>query len=309
MHAAAITAAFGLAAPTGDLTPLTHQSSQTWTLDTADGRILLKHAGHTPAAAIAYEARARRAGVETPTPIPPVPAHIDGLGPVRAYAWLDSRPLHPGDDIADWLGHTLARLHAISPAAAHGPDWYHLHDDRWQRWLDAGADRPWAPALRTHLPDIMAATATVAHTFDATDDHVVTHRDVEPHNILVTADGPVLIDWDAAGPDSAALEAAHAIYTLATHGRSTPDPATVRRALDAYTRHGGTPPTGPGILARRLGMRLGRLAERLRISLGEQPDDPRDRAESDHRAEAQIRSIPDFSCRLRDDAALFRHPH
>jgi len=306
MHAAKITEAFGLSRPTGELIALTHQSCQTWTLDTADGRILLKHAAHTPPAAIAYEHRARRAGIAMPTPIPPTPAHIDGLGAVRAYRWLDSRPLHPGDDIADWLGRTLALLHHVSPGDTGGPDWYQLHDDRWQAWLDAGADRRWRPALRRHLPDIMTATAAVARTFADTDDHVTTHRDVEPHNILITADGPVLIDWDSAGPDSAGLEAAHALYGLATHGRTTADPAIIRRGLDAYLDHGGTRPAGPGILARRLGIRLGRLAERLRISLGEQPAGPRDLAENDDRADAQIRSIPAFTRQLSADAALFR---
>jgi len=305
MHPARITEAFGLSRPTGPLTPLTHQSSQTWTLDTADGRILLKHTPHTPPAAIAYETRARRAGIAMPTPIPPGRADITGLGPVRAYAWIDSRPLRPDDDIAAWLGHTLALLHTVDPRGSGGPDWYHLHDDRWQTWLDSGGDHRWKPALRDHLPDIMAATAAVAHTFAATTDHVTTHRDVETHNILITATGPVLIDWDSAGPDSASLEAAHAIHNLATHGRDTPDPTVIDRARDAYAQHGGTPPTGTGILARRLGIRLGRLAERLRISLGEQPAGPRDPAVNDTRAEAQIRSIPAFTRQLRADATLF----
>jgi hypothetical protein len=34
----------------------------------------------------------------------------------------------------------------------------------------------------------------------------------------MTADGPVLIDWDVAGPDSASLEAAHATMEFARRG-------------------------------------------------------------------------------------------
>jgi Ser/Thr protein kinase RdoA (MazF antagonist) len=305
MHPARITEALGLSRPTGALTPLTHQSSQTWTLDTADGRILLKHTPHTPPAAITYEAQARRAGIAMPTPITAGPADIPGLGPVRAYEWIDSRPLRPDDDIAAWLGRTLALLHTVHPHGHGGPEWYHLHDERWQTWLGTGGERRWKPALRDHLTDILDATATVADTFGATTDHVTTHRDVEPHNVLITAGGPVLIDWDSAGPDSASLEAAHAIYALATHGRSTPDTTVIDRAGQAYIHHGGTPPAGPGILARRLGIRLGRLAERLRISLGEQPAGPRDLDANDNRAQAQIRSIPAFTRHLRAHAALF----
>ncbi|MEU7905481.1 aminoglycoside phosphotransferase family protein [Actinoplanes sp. NPDC049118] len=298
-----ITQALGLPDPVGELTPLTYSSSQTWTLETTDGRVLLKHLPLDRPAAMAFERKARSAAIAMPTPLGH-PAHVDGIGLTRAYAWIDGRPVGESDDIAAWLGETLARLHAIEPADRAGPDWYHLHDERWHDWLHA-AERPWTPALREHLPDILAATDWVARAFADTADHVTTHRDIEIHNIMVTAAGPVLIDWDSAGPDSAGLETAHATYSLATHHRAGPDRATIRCVLDAYTANGGTRPTGTGILARRAGIRLGRLAERLRMSLGEEPAGPRDLTGIEARAEAQIRSIPAFTRDLIRYADLF----
>jgi Ser/Thr protein kinase RdoA (MazF antagonist) len=298
-----ITQALGLPDPIGDPRPLTYSSSQTWTLDTTDGRVLLKHLPLVQPATMAFERKARAAAIAMPTPVGH-PAHIDGVGLVRAYAWIDGRPLRETDDIAAWLGETLARLHAIELAEPGGPDWYHLHDDRWHTWLHA-AQRPWTPALREHLPDILAATAWVARAFDNTADHVTTHRDIEIHNIMITAAGPVLIDWDSAGPDSAGLETAHTAYSLATHHGPRPDRAAIRRLLDAYTANGGTAPTGPDVLARRAGIRLGRLAERLRMSLGEQPAGPRDLTEIDTRARDRIRSIPAFTQDLIRYADLF----
>ncbi|GID92161.1 phosphotransferase [Amorphoplanes digitatis] len=303
MRPVAITEALGLPDPVGDLEPLTYSSSQTWTLDTTDGRVLPKHLPLAQPATMIFERKARAAAIDMPTPVGR-PAHVDGIGLTRAYAWIDGRPVGESDDIAAWLGETLARLHAIEPAAPAGPDWYHLHDERWHGWLHAGR-RAWTPALREHLPDILAATAWVARAFGDTTDHVTTHRDIEIHNIMVTASGPVLIDWDSAGPDSAGLETAHAAYSLATHRRTGPDRATIRRTLDAYAANGGTRPTGTDVLARRAGIRLGRLAERLRMSLGEEPSGPRDLTEIEARAEAQIRSIPAFTEDLIRHADLF----
>jgi aminoglycoside phosphotransferase (APT) family kinase protein len=303
MRAERITRALGLPDPVGAVTPLTFSSSQTWTLDTTDGRVLLKHLPLGLPRTTAFEHAARAAAIAMPTPVGR-PAHVDGVGMVRAYAWIDGRGVREGDDLAAWLGETLARLHAIEPTEAGGPDWYHLHDERWHAWAHA-AERPWTAALREHLPDIVATAAWVARAFDDAADHVTTHRDVEIHNIMITADGPVLIDWDSVGPDSAGLETAHAAYSLATHHGSRPDRAAIRRTLDAYAANGGTRPTGTDVLARRAGIRLGRLAERLRMSLGEQPAGPRDLTEVETRAEARIRGTPAFTRDLIRHAALF----
>lgn len=78
----------------------------------------------------------------------------------------------------------------------------------------------------------------------------------------------MLIDWDVAGPDSAALEAAHVLVEYARHGRTAPDPDRVQRGIDVYRSEGGVALDGiSDILARRIGMRVARIAGRIRSSL------------------------------------------
>lgn len=141
------------------------------------------------------------------------------------------------------------------------------------------------------------------HGLRAAGDYVVTHRDVEPWNVLMTETGPVLIDWDVAGPDSARLEAAQAVLSFSTRA-GMPDPAVVRRTVAAYVSNGGAMLDGVDVLVRRVGLRLGRLAERLRMSLGLEPAGPRDLAAVETRAIEQITDMPDFVAAVKSFADL-----
>ncbi|GAA0451381.1 hypothetical protein Ade02nite_76340 [Paractinoplanes deccanensis] len=321
--AEAVAAALGLGRPVGPLEALSYRSSQTWTLPTRDGRLLVKHVPAEEwrddfARAMNFEEQALASGVSMGRPIrPPAPTvgyavEVDGLGLVRAYEWIDGRPLADSDDVSEWLGATLARLHRIAPlpagtrAPSRVPDWYRLADPRpWEGWLREGEQhrKPWAATLREGLPDILSAAAWVEHGLRAAGDYVVTHRDVEPWNVLMTETGPVLIDWDVAGPDSARLEAAQAVLSFSTRA-GMPDPAVVRRTVAAYVSNGGAMLDGVDVLVRRVGLRLGRLAERLRMSLGLEPAGPRDLAAVETRAIEQITDMPDFVAAVKSFADL-----
>ncbi|XVV12738.1 aminoglycoside phosphotransferase family protein [Actinoplanes sp. CA-131856] len=308
----AVVAAFGLGRATGPLAALSYRSSQTWTLSSRSGRILVKHVAAEDwrddfERAMRFEEKALAAGVAMARPVSPelpavgFAADVEGIGLVRVYEWIDGRPLDDTDDVSAWLGSTLARLHQIEPSDRRdaAPDWYRLDDhDLWDGWLRAGEHKPWAPSLRAGLADILSAATWVSRAFSEAGDYVVTHRDVEPWNVLMTADGPVLIDWDVAGPDSARLEAAQATLSFSTRA-GMPDPGVVRRTVQAYVDGGGRPFSGADVMVRRVGLRLGRLAERLRMSLGRQPLGPHDRAEVEARATAQITDMPEFVRQVR----------
>lgn len=167
--------------------------------------------------------------------------------------------------------------------------------------------RVWAPDLAATLPVILEASHRIATAFGQAQDYVLTHRDFEPWNVMVTARGPVLLDWDTAGPDSARLEAAHSILAFALRGRTEPDPDTIRAAHRAYVHEGGTPLEAgrDDLLARRAGLRLGRLSERLRISLGEQEPGSEDIERLHTRARDQLRDFPALVERLTRWAAAF----
>jgi hypothetical protein len=129
---------------------------------------------------------------------------------------------------------------------------------------------------------------------------------VEPWNVLITGAGPVLVDWDGAGPDSAGLELAHAAVEFAGSGRPAPDADAVRRTVRAYAEHGGMVPTGPDVLVRRVGLLLGRLAGRLRMSLGEEPAGPHDPAAVEARIGERLAGLHAFTERIAGYAAHWR---
>lgn len=311
---------FRLPDPTGPLVPVRYVSSETWRLDTRRGRYFVKRLvvdgwWDQLDRAMAFELRARAAGIPTPEAIEPadpawgLAADLgDGQGVVRVHTWLEGATADPQADLSEWYGATLAVLHGLEPAGERRTDgmwplWYGVEPpQRWADWLAAGLlqGRDWAPVLRERLPLVLDLTRWIEAAYRAVDDHVVTHRDVLPHNVLVPVDGePVLIDWDTAGPDSATLETAAALYDYARHGTGPePDPARFTAALAAYRAHGGVVQPSEFPLARRLGVHLARCAERIRVTLGVEPAGSIDiRAVETHVAQ-RLAALPEFSTSL-----------
>jgi hypothetical protein len=143
--------------------------------------------------------------------------------------------------------------------------------------------------------DLTEATRWVAGAFARADDYVLTHRDLEPWNVLMTPAGPVIVDWDGAGPDSAGLVAAHAAYAFGGgHGPLTD------RANAAYVAHGGRLPPPADRLARRAGLMLSRLAERILWTLGRTDPGRFTIDELDRTATDRLRDLPAFVADLRE---------
>jgi Phosphotransferase enzyme family len=316
---------FELGRPIEALVPHHFGSQQTWSLATMSGRFLVKRlwTGPDPAwrgeleQAMAFETRACQAGIDTAHPIvPPEPAfgcavRVHGFGVFRVHEWLEHRPLGAADDVAEWLGTTLARLHQLQPLpSAPDPQWYGLFPPaQWQAWLAEGAaqGRTWAPLLRARLPYVAETSQWIAEAFAKAGGYIVTHRDVEPWNVLMTASGPRLVDWDTSGPDSATLEAAHSLLAFAAMERPAPDPDQVRRALAAYRSAGGAElrPGRDGI-ARRVGLRLHRLSVLLTASLGLVEPGPGESRQAETRACEQLEDLPDLVARFTAWSELFR---
>ena len=97
------------------------------------------------------ELAAARAGVDMPEPIA-LNERIDGFN-VTVHRWCEGATVQPGDDVAGWIGATLAKLHTIPPPKA-GPDdaldaFYAAYPaDAWRTWVAEGADKgvAWADA-------------------------------------------------------------------------------------------------------------------------------------------------------------------
>ncbi|SNT65315.1 Predicted kinase, aminoglycoside phosphotransferase (APT) family [Asanoa hainanensis] len=303
--AEAVCAAFGLPERGATITVHTHV---TWRLTTKSAEFLAKRIPEAWAteigAAMALEGAARAAGIPVPSPVVPVhpvvgcAARLPDGTLVRVSEWVDGRPIEAGDDLADWLGKTVARLNTLRPRAAAEPVVYGIHPpESWAAWQAEGERqaRPWAAMLARRRNDVAEATRWVKSAFERAGDYVETHRDLEPWNVLVTPQGPVIVDWDGAGGDSAGLVAAHAAYAFGGgHGPRTD------RALAAYVAHGGRLPSPEDRFARRVGLMLSRLAERINWTLGEGDPSPFPIEELDRTAGDRLRDLPAFVADLRE---------
>jgi hypothetical protein len=285
--AESIAEAFNLGRPVAQLTQVQHTVSRSWRLDTRAGSFHVKQfwADDDPEWApqlldrMEFERLAMTAGIGVVRPIDPVTSayglagRVEGRGAYRVYEWVDNRPLSPDDDIADWLGGTLAQLHRLRPIGD-PPDlalrWFVSHPRaRWESWIATGVEqgKQWTSIARERLGDILELGRRDDRAFLAAADHVITHRDIEPYNVIMTVNGPILIDWDSVGPESATVETGHAAITF---GYDDPDRA--HHILDAYTSAGGQlSDLGGDLLIRTAARQTSDIVGLIRYSLGLRP--------------------------------------
>jgi phosphotransferase family enzyme len=264
-----------------------------WRVTTAQGAFHLKRFARDlapslgPALAVAAEVEraAGRAGVALAEPVA-LGLEVGGEL-VHVHRWWPGRPLGPGDDVADWLGRTLAALHRLAPPAVAGDDaltsYYGVHaESAWRAWLRDGRALGWPDGTAA----VLAATEVITAALAAEPARAGTHRDLLPANILTDGSAYVLVDWDSAGPDVPWFEAVRAAVELgrlaATIGDARPlqpDPRVARAILAAYARHGGASGIGGArALAGVLGTALWRLAFAVRAALGQLPAPPAEQA-------------------------------
>ncbi|MBR8639049.1 phosphotransferase [Streptomyces tuirus] len=161
---------------------------------------------------------------------------------VKLYDWVDGAGADASDpDVLDWFGRTMALLHQAGEGAVETPkDWYERcpDDANWEDVLkkvrDAGL--PWADELSGF---VATSAPRLAHwvTPSPPDGLVTSHLDLQPQNVLVGPDGPVLLDWDNAGPVSAEREFARAVFVWS--GGNDVNTDVARRLARAYRDAGG----------------------------------------------------------------------
>jgi aminoglycoside phosphotransferase (APT) family kinase protein len=129
-----------------------------------------------------------------PAPVPAVDeVFVDGE--LAASCW---EPLVDSGDPIDWraLGAIVRRVHGLAPTDV--PDGYPLPPPTAFPWWDfdamlADVGDEIDVAARAGLGRALARNAAWRRLDGA---HVVCHGDVHPGNVVMTAGGPVLIDWD-----------------------------------------------------------------------------------------------------------------
>lgn len=174
-------------------------------------------------------------------------AHASRLGSsggsyVKLYDWVDGTPADASDPgLLDWFGRTVAVLHQAGAGAVETPgDWYERCPDHadWEEVLKQVRDSglPWTGEFSAFV----ATTAPrLAHwvTPSPPGGLVTSHLDLQPQNVLVGPDGPVLLDWDNAGPVAPERELARAVFVWS--GGNEVNTGSARRLAQAYRDAGG----------------------------------------------------------------------
>lgn len=296
--------AFDLGTPAGPLEAVRGGlSHRVWRLTTDRGRFAVKemnrdagNAAYTENVerATAFERLAYEAGIPMPRPLA-VPGseryltELPGVDsqpvPVRVHEWVDGWPAVTVDEplpLATTVGATLARIHALVPLGERaGSDL--LQTSSSEEWYDLAARAtsarlPFANELRSLLPQIAAAEAVVHAARSLPWRVVLSHRDLDPANTLLTTDGVLyVIDWDAAGPCASWLDVAAVILDWAGVHGGEPDPAVSHTLLAAYRAAGGVPgPAIPEAFGGFLSACLDWLAFNVHRGLGERLRGPED---------------------------------
>jgi Ser/Thr protein kinase RdoA (MazF antagonist) len=257
-----ITAAFGLSGAAGELEPVRGAWSN---------RVFRLRVGHTTVAvkemidgwkqpgwfdrvdeAWVFELAAFGAGVPAPEPVPnPVDggwrAEVercvgDAPATVRLHHWVDADVVPDGVasvELAEWSGSVLARLHGLDVQPRRPdlfPPWSTESADRWPELVEeaVAAGVEWAGLARRASPAVSTIRAMALDAPGAAGT-VMSHRDIDQKNVLLGASGPLLCDWDVAGPVVPREELIDVALSMARWE----SPSVARAVIGAYRRAGG----------------------------------------------------------------------
>ncbi|MGY6024714.1 phosphotransferase enzyme family protein [Streptomyces spinosirectus] len=240
-------------------------------------------------------------------------AHVSQLTPssggpyVKLYDWVDGTKADASDpDILDWFGRTMALLHTAGEGTSESPDSWYEQCPKNGDWKDLHqkvhqSGLPWSDALGRFID---TSAVELAHWVTASDpgDLVTSHLDLQPQNVLVGPKGPVLLDWDNAGPISAEREFARAVYVWSGRNQANVDEA--RRLTRAYRGAGGSATiTGPQSFSMLFATDLNFIYVQAACAV-----DPNvtaaQREFASHQVTASLRNVPDLTTITRLTAAL-----
>ncbi len=252
-----------------------------------------------------FERAAFAAGIAMPEPI--------SAGPhMLVHRWVDGEkvpeaPVSPA--YAFEIGEILARLHALdvawTPVSAEDPaarDWPELAERA------AATGQPWAGELASRVGTFLAI-ADFVDTCERPGPVVLTHRDIQPWNLLARQGRPVVLDWELSGMLDLSGELGSTALSIAKGpGFDDIEPAVFRSVLDGYVAGGGAlPPPGPSWFVFMIGGWLGFTRWNiLRCLAGVEAGTGPDLALSHESARNGVRGLPELFARLAELQTLLR---
>jgi aminoglycoside phosphotransferase (APT) family kinase protein len=250
-----------------------------------------------------FEQAAFAAGIPMPEPISASPHTL-------VHRWVEGEKVPEAPVSAAYafeIGEILARLHALDVRWTREPvqepaaqDWPELAEQA------TATGQPWAAALASHVETFLA----IAHLVDTCERPgpvVLTHRDVQPWNLLAREGRPVVLDWELSGPLDLSGELGSTALSLAKGpGFDDIDPAIFGSVLDGYVSAGGAlPPPGPSWFVFMIGGWLGHTRWNiLRCLAGVVASTGPDLALSHESVGNGVQGLPDLFGRLPELEAL-----
>ncbi|GAA0477732.1 hypothetical protein Ade02nite_68230 [Paractinoplanes deccanensis] len=207
------------------------------------------------------------------------------------------------------IGEILARLHALDVVWGGGPDEEPVARD-WAELAERAraTGQPWAGELTSQVGTFLAIADFVA-ACERPGPVVLTHRDVQPWNLLARDGRPVLLDWELSGLLDLSGELGSTALSLAKGpGFDDIEPVVFRSLLNGYVAGGGVlPPPGPSWFAYMIGGWLGHTRwNLLRCLAGTEAGSGPELALSHEAVRNGVRGLPDMVGRLPQLEALLR---
>jgi hypothetical protein len=203
-------------------------------------------------------------------------SHDSPDAPVRVHHWTEGTPATPGPvtpETARWAGRTLAILHGLRITPQHR-DLFPITSTaiaaRWPELTEAARQSraPWATTMEAAAPAVALIADLVRSAGFRPDQEVMTHGDIDQKNLLLTAAGPVLCDWDLAAPIVPRRELADVAMSLA----AWTELGIAREVVRSYRLAGGDDtPIGPPDLGQSMMIGLDWAAFNVERALGLRP--------------------------------------
>jgi aminoglycoside phosphotransferase (APT) family kinase protein len=192
----------------------------------------------------------------------PMPEPISASHHTLVHRWVEGETVPEAPVPAVYafeIGEILARIHALDVAWTDVP----VEEPTPRDWPElaaraAASGQPWAGELASHVETFLAI-ADFVDTCQRPGPFVLTHKDIQPWNLLARQGRPVMLDWELSGMLDLSGELGSTALSLAKGpGFDDIKPAIFRSVLDGYVAGGGVlPPSGPSWFVYMIGGWLG----------------------------------------------------
>ncbi|KRE76376.1 MULTISPECIES: phosphotransferase family protein [Micrococcaceae] len=240
----------------------------------------------------------------------PMPEPISASHHTLVHRWVEGEKLPEAPVSAEYafeIGEILARVHPLdipwTQVPVEGPaprDWPEL------AVRAAATGQPWADELASHVETFLEI-ARFVDTCERPGPVVLTHRDIQPWNLLTRERRPVVLDWELSGMLDLSGELGSTALSIAKGcGFDDIKPSIFRSVLDGYVAGDGTlPPSGPSWFVFMIGGWLGHTRWNiLRCLAGVEAGTGPDLALSHEAVRNGVRGLPDLFARLPELEAL-----